>query len=73
MKMRGGNMRKAVLVLCALACPAVAVRAAELVKVIQDAKGYNSWPMIQAVNGKLCCSGKLTFMIVPNDKLYNKE
>ena len=24
------------------------------------------------VNGKLCCSGKLTFMIVPNDKLYNK-
>lgn len=24
------------------------------------------------VNGRLCCSGKLTFMIVPNDKLYNK-
>ena len=62
MRRRVGSMGKAVLVLCALACPAVAVRAAGAVvpgvssKVIQEAKGYNSWPMIQTVDGRLCCA-----------------
>lgn len=43
-------------------CQVADIRAAEAVapcmnfKVVHEAKGYNSWPMIQAVNGRLCCA-----------------
>ena len=55
-------MRTFIVVLFLSACPAIAAYAAEAVvpwmnyKIVQEACGYNSWPMIQAVNGRLCCA-----------------